>query len=95
MKVWVNGSFDILHIGHMRLLEYASELGDVYVGVDTDERIKQLKGDNRPFNNLSERMEFLRGIRYVKDVVSFDSDEELIETIKNIKPNFLKEKLGF
>ena len=42
-KVWVNGSFDILHLGHLRLLEYASLFGEVRVGVDTDERIREKK----------------------------------------------------
>ena len=80
-KVWVNGSFDILHVGHLRLLEYASLFGEVRVGVDTDERIKEKKGSNRPFNTLEDRVEFLYGIKYVTDVVTFGSDEELIEEL--------------
>jgi cytidyltransferase-like protein len=58
-KVWVNGSFDILHVGHIRQLEYAASLGSVRVGIDTDERIKEKKGKDRPYNTLKDRIEFL------------------------------------
>ena len=44
MKIWVNGSFDVLHIGHIRLLEFAAKYGKVRVGIDTDERIRSFKG---------------------------------------------------
>jgi len=88
-KIWVNGTFDILHIGHIRLLEFAHKLGNVRVGIDTDDRIKKLKGENRPFNNLSRREEFLKSIKYVNDVVFFNSDEELINNIKLYKPDIM------
>jgi D-beta-D-heptose 7-phosphate kinase/D-beta-D-heptose 1-phosphate adenosyltransferase len=83
MKVWVNGTFDVLHIGHMRLLEYASKFGTVRVGIDTDERVREKKGEDRPFNKLEERMEFMSGIKFVDSVVSFDSDESLVKCIKD------------
>ena len=55
-KVFVNGTFDVLHYGHFKLLETASQLGSkLYVAIDTDERIKEKKGENRPFHNLIER----------------------------------------
>lgn len=87
-KVWVNGSFDVLHVGHIRLLKYASEFGLVRVGLDTDKRIKEKKGESRPINTLYDRMEFMSGIRYVNDVVSFDSDETLINSIKEYDPDY-------
>jgi len=89
MKIWVNGTFDVLHIGHIRLLEYAASLGDVRVGIDTDERIKRLKGEKRPFNNLGERIEFLASIKFVKDIVTFTTDTELENHIKNYKPDIM------
>lgn len=89
MKVWVNGTFDVLHIGHIRLLEFASNYGEVRVGVDTDDRVKELKGNDRPFNSLEERMEFLSSIKYVSSVVCFGSREELVEKIKEYNPEIL------
>jgi len=82
MKVWVNGTFDVMHIGHIKLLEYASQYGTVRVGLDTDERIKIKKGENRPFNTLEDRIEFIKSIRYIDSVVSFGSDEELEKQIR-------------
>jgi cytidyltransferase-like protein len=89
VRVWVNGSFDILHVGHLRMLEYASLFGDVRVGVDTDERIREKKGTSRPYNTLEDRVEFLYGLKYVTDVVTFGSNDELIEQIKIYGPNIM------
>jgi D-beta-D-heptose 7-phosphate kinase/D-beta-D-heptose 1-phosphate adenosyltransferase len=88
-KVWVNGAFDVLHIGHIRLLEYASTLGSVRVGIDTDSRIKMLKGENRPFNTLKDRADFLRAIKYVDSVALFDTEERLIDLIKLYEPDYM------
>jgi D-beta-D-heptose 7-phosphate kinase/D-beta-D-heptose 1-phosphate adenosyltransferase len=88
-KIWVNGSFDVLHIGHIRLLEYANSFGSVRVGLDTDERIREKKGKDRPFNTLEERIEFIRSIRFVDSVVSFDSNDSLIESIRQYAPDIM------
>lgn len=78
MNIWVNGCFDILHLGHIKLLEYAKSFGDnLIVGIDSDKRVSQLKGYDRPFNNQKYRKEFLESIKYVNKVVIFDSDDEL------------------
>lgn len=82
MKVWVNGTFDVMHVGHIKLLEQASKLGSVRVGLDTDERIKSKKGLTRPVNTLEDRIEFMKSIRYVDSVVSFGSNKELEDRIK-------------
>jgi len=82
MKVWVNGTFDVMHIGHIKLLKHASSLGVVRVGLDTDERIKSKKGINRPVNSLEDRIEFMKSIKYVDSVVSFGSNDELENRIK-------------
>lgn len=89
MKVWVNGSFDVLHIGHIRLLEFARNYGELRVGVDSDERVRSFKGESRPFNTLEDRMEFIKSIRYVDSVVSFGSDDELIERIQEWQPDIM------
>jgi rfaE bifunctional protein nucleotidyltransferase chain/domain len=82
MKVWVNGTFDVMHLGHIKLLEFASKYGEVRVGVDTDERVRSKKGEDRPYNSLSDRMEFLLSLKYVNSVVSFNTDEELMDRIQ-------------
>ena len=76
-KIWVNGTFDVMHIGHIKLLEHASSLGIVRVGLDTDDRIQQKKGPNRPVNTLQDRIDFMKSIKYVDSVVSFSSNKEL------------------
>lgn len=83
MNIWVNGCFDILHLGHIELLKYASTFGKVRVGIDSDKRVKQLKGSHRPINSQEMRMKFLESIKWVDSVVVFNSDEELIDSIKN------------
>jgi rfaE bifunctional protein nucleotidyltransferase chain/domain len=88
-KVWVNGTFDIVHIGHIRLLEHASSFGIVRVGLDTDKRVRERKGKERPFNTLSDRMDFISSIRFVDSVVPFDSDDELINRICEWKPDVM------
>lgn len=82
MNIWVNGTFDVVHIGHIKLLEYAAKYGRVRVGLDTDERIKSMKGEDRPCNNLKDRMDFISSIRYVESVTFFGSNEELESRIK-------------
>jgi D-beta-D-heptose 7-phosphate kinase/D-beta-D-heptose 1-phosphate adenosyltransferase len=82
VKVWINGTFDVLHIGHIKLLEFASQFGEIRVGIDTDERVKQFKGELRPINNINDRIDFMNSIKYVNSSVSFSTDEELCDRIK-------------
>ena len=80
-----NGVYDVIHRGHVRLLEYARSLGNkLIVAIDTDSRVKTLKGANRPINNSYNRRKVLEAIRYVDMVVEFDSEEELIAIIKDL-----------
>ena len=88
-KVWVNGTFDVVHIGHIKLLEFANSFGSVTVGLDTDERVRSKKGESRPFNTLVDRMDFISSIRFVDNVVSFDTDDELVNQIKNFEPDIM------
>jgi D-beta-D-heptose 7-phosphate kinase/D-beta-D-heptose 1-phosphate adenosyltransferase len=82
IKIWVNGTFDVMHIGHIKLLEHASSLGIVRVGLDTDERIREKKGPDRPVNTLQDRIDFMKSIKYVDSVVSFGSSKELEDRIR-------------
>ena len=82
-KVWVNGTFDVLHVGHIRLLKLASTFGKVRVGIDSDDRIKKLKGPERPFNTMNVRKEMLESLVYVDSVVIFNDDYSLVNEIKN------------
>lgn len=89
-KVFVNGTFDVLHRGHLELLNYAKSLGDIlYVAVDTDERIKEKKGISRPVNSLNERIFMLQNLKAVDYVMHFSCDESLEGLVKIIKPDIM------
>ena len=82
MKVWVNGTFDVLHRGHLELLRYSSGFGEVRVGIDSDSRVKTLKGENRPINTFNDRKFLLESIKYVNSVVIFNDDRQLEKEIR-------------
>jgi D-beta-D-heptose 7-phosphate kinase/D-beta-D-heptose 1-phosphate adenosyltransferase len=90
MKVFVNGSFDILHTGHLDLLNYAKSLGDfLHVAIDSDRRISEKKGADRPFNNEINRVALLENLKAVDKVAVFDSDNELINIIELYEPDIM------
>jgi len=81
--VLTNGVFDILHSGHIKLFEFAKSQGKkLVVAIDSDDRVKSLKGKERPINNLQERTNVLNAIKYVDEVISFGTKDELIEVYK-------------
>jgi rfaE bifunctional protein nucleotidyltransferase chain/domain len=87
-RVMVNGTFDILHRGHIELLNFAKSKGDqLLVAIDTDHRVKELKGNTRPINNQEDRKHFLYNLKAVDIVMLFGSKEELIEIMKEWKPD--------
>jgi rfaE bifunctional protein nucleotidyltransferase chain/domain len=87
--VFTNGCFDLLHAGHVRLLEEARTHGDVLiVGVNSDASVKRLKGERRPLVDERERAEALLALECVDRVVIFDDDTPL-ETIKALRPDVL------
>ena len=89
-KIIVNGTFDLLHVGHVALLEYARSLGDhVLVCIDSDSRVKQLKGESRPINTQADRAKMLSALRCVDMVQVFDTEEQLIEQIKLYQPDIM------
>jgi D-beta-D-heptose 7-phosphate kinase/D-beta-D-heptose 1-phosphate adenosyltransferase len=82
-KVFVNGTFDILHVGHIALLDYAKSLGDqLVVAIDSDDRVRLLKGSNRPINSQIERGTLLSALKSVDEVFIFDTDDELRSLIQ-------------
>lgn len=81
-NVWVNGCFDILHYGHFQMLNYASTYGRLFVGIDSDRRVRSMKGPTRPFNDEHVRTYNLKSIKYVYDVIVFDTDTELKKAIR-------------
>ena len=86
-SIFVNGTFDVLHPGHIRLLSYAKSLGTrLFVAIDSDLRVKQLKGSHRPINDQAIRKEMLLALKSVDEVEVFDSDEELKMWINQIRP---------
>ncbi len=87
--VFTNGCFDILHAGHVRLLERARAEGDVLVvGINSDASVKRLKGDSRSVIEEAERAEALLALECVDRVVIYDEDTPL-ETIEALRPDVL------
>ena len=99
MNIWTNGCFDILHAGHIDLLWYAKLYTDdvqttaninvpnnkLYVGLDSDERVKFLKGEKRPINDLNTRLTIMCNLRMVDKVFIFSTDDELRNLVKELK----------
>ena len=87
--VFTNGCFDILHIGHLKLLKHARSLGNkLVVAINSDASVKRLKGDTRPINSQKIRKETLEQLGIVDEVLIFDEDTPY-ETIKKTKPNII------
>ena len=90
MRVFVNGTFDIIHPGHLELLYYAKSLGGyLLVALDADERVKRLKGSDRPINDLKTRKLIMSSLKPVDHVVSFATDDELVNTIRSYEPDIM------
>ena len=87
--VFTNGCFDILHIGHVKYLEKAKNFGDILIlGLNSDDSVKRLKGENRPINTQTDRAYILASLEVVDYLVIFD-EETPFELIKLIKPDVL------
>jgi len=88
--IFVNGCFDVLHPGHIKLFQYAKSLGDyLIVAIDSDLKITGDKGLNRPIFPLEDRKFILESIKYINVVHTFDSKEGLEDLIESIKPDIL------
>jgi len=88
--VWTNGCFDVLHRGHIELFKHAKSLGsELFVGIDSDDKVKADKGWDRPYNNQEDRKIMLESIKYIDKVFIFDSKDKLIKLIKENQPHVL------
>lgn len=87
--VFTNGCFDILHVGHLDLLENAKSQGNILiVGLNSDASIKRLKGRKRPINSGTDRARLLGALEVVDYVVFFEEDTPY-EIIREIQPDIL------
>ncbi len=87
--VFTNGCFDILHVGHLKLLEAARALGDcLVVGLNSDASVRRLKGPTRPIRSAAERADMLKALPWVDEVCVFDEDTPA-ELIKQLRPAVL------
>jgi rfaE bifunctional protein nucleotidyltransferase chain/domain len=85
--VTTNGCFDILHVGHIRILNEAKALGDVLiVGINSDKSVRKLKGEARPVVSQNDRAEILANLAAVDFVTIFDEDTP-VEFLRVAKPD--------
>ncbi len=86
--ILANGCFDLFHVGHIRYLLGAKELGGfLVVGINSDEQVKKLKGQDRPFTSEDERAEVIASLRFV-DCVTIFNEPTVEELIRAIRPDF-------
>ena len=87
--VFTNGCFDILHLGHVEYLAKAADIGDkLFIGLNTDDSVKRLKGKNRPVQDQSSRALILASLQFVSAICLFDEDTPY-ELIKAVNPHVL------
>jgi len=85
--VFTNGCFDLLHVGHVRYLREARELGDaLVVALNSDASVRSLKGEGRPVNNAADRAEILRALEFVDKVVVFE-EPRVTNLIQKVRPH--------
>jgi D-glycero-beta-D-manno-heptose 1-phosphate adenylyltransferase len=85
--VFTNGCFDLLHLGHVRYLAAARGLGDLLVvGLNGDESVRELKGQNRPINSQADRAEILAALEAVDHVIVFE-EKRVTELLKDLRPD--------
>jgi rfaE bifunctional protein nucleotidyltransferase chain/domain len=84
--VFTNGCFDLLHVGHVRYLRAARELGDVLaVGINGDDSVRELKGPNRPLNNEQDRAELVAALECV-DLVTIFPEARATRLLEMVRP---------
>ena len=89
-RVIVNGTFDILHRGHIEMLNFARSQGTyLLVAIDSDRQVRELKGASRPVNKQEDRKFMLDNLRCVDAVWIFDTQQELEHICKIYKPHLM------
>jgi D-glycero-beta-D-manno-heptose 1-phosphate adenylyltransferase len=87
--VFTNGCFDIMHLGHVDYLSKAADLGNVLVvGLNSDDSVRKIKGNNRPISDIHSRSMVLASMSFVSAVLVFE-EETPLNLIKFIKPDIL------
>tara|TARA_B000000557_G_scaffold5154_1_gene4145 strand:- start:18 stop:482 length:465 start_codon:yes stop_codon:yes gene_type:complete len=87
--VFTNGCFDLLHVGHIKYLSQAKDLGDILIiGLNSDKSVKKLKGNNRPINSFEDRAKLLAALKSVDLVIKFE-EQTPENLIKEIIPDVL------
>jgi len=87
--VFTNGCFDLLHVGHIKHLSQAKDLGDILIiGLNSDKSVKKLKGNNRPINSFEDRAKLLAALKSVDLVIMFE-EQTPENLIKEIIPDVL------
>ena len=87
--VFTNGCFDFLHVGHIKYLSQAKDLGDILIiGLNSDKSVKKLKGNNRPINSFEDRAKLLAALKSVDLVIMFE-EQTPENLIKEIIPDVL------
>jgi D-beta-D-heptose 7-phosphate kinase/D-beta-D-heptose 1-phosphate adenosyltransferase len=86
--VLTNGVFDVIHRKHIELLSFCKEQGDyLIVAIDSDRRVRETKGSTRPINSEMDRKFVLNSLKFVDEVVIFDTIQDLRQLHKGIRPN--------
>jgi len=86
--VWVNGCFDCIHLGHLELLQFAHEKGDeLWVGIESDERVRGKKGIGRPIQDEETRKTIVESFWFVDRVFLYTTNEELEIFLNEARPN--------
>jgi len=91
ITVFTNGCFDIIHLGHIKLLEECKKIsknGRVVVGLNSDKSVKRLKGKTRPINDQQSRKVVLESIKFVDEVIIFEEDTPEV-LLSHLKPDIL------
>ena len=90
VTVLCNGCFDVLHLGHVDLLRRAAQLGRLVVAINSDASVQRLKGSRRPVQPQYVRKAMLEAIRWVDEVLVFESEHHLASIVKQLRPVLVK-----